>query len=413
MTVAPIAGLPIRRNTLLLAATMAVYSAVLQLVAAVSSITFVLVTGVEGLLGLGPAIFLVASALTAVPAGRAMDRVGRRPVIAGGYALASVGCALTALATNLDSTPAVILGFALTGSASGIALLIRTAAGDMYPPERRARGISYVLFGSVFGAILGPAVFGPLFAGRELEAGALTVPWLAASAISVVALGLVLFIRPDPKRIAELLAGQDDTAPAPPVAPIAEMLRRPGVRPAMLAALASFGVMVSVMNLSGYVVVEHHHHEQGDVFPVIGAHVFGMYALVIVVGTLIDRIGRAPALAGGLLVMAASTIGLLWVESVVATAILLFGLGVGWNLSFVAATAQLADCTSPAERGKLLGFNDLLSALLGAGLALLGGYALDSIGVAALALGATAIVAAPVLWLLPAWLRSAPVQSAP
>ena len=28
----------------------------------------------------------------------------------------------------------------------------------------------------------------------------------------------------------------------------------------MLAALASFGVMVSVMNLSGYVVVEHHHH---------------------------------------------------------------------------------------------------------------------------------------------------------
>ena len=48
--------LPIRRNTLLLAAAMAVYSAVLQLVAAVSSLTFVLVTGVEGLLGLGPAI---------------------------------------------------------------------------------------------------------------------------------------------------------------------------------------------------------------------------------------------------------------------------------------------------------------------------------------------------------------------
>jgi hypothetical protein len=42
-----------------------------------------------------------------------------------------------------------------------------------------------------------------------------------------------------------------------------------------------------------------------------------------------------------------------------------------------------------------------VSALLGAALALLGGYALDSIGVAALALGATAIVAAPVLWLLP------------
>jgi MFS family permease len=396
------ADLPIARNTVLLAATMAVYSAVLQLVAAVSSITFVLVTGVHGLLGLGPAIFLTASALAAVPAGRAMDRIGRRPVIAGGYLLAAAGCGLTALATNLGSAPVLILGFALTGAANGIALLIRTAAGDMFPPERRARGISYVLFGSVFGAILGPAVFGPLFAGRQLDAAALTVPWLVAAAISLLAFGLVLLVRPDPKRIAEILAGEEHPdVPPVPAAPLREILARPGVRPAMLAALASFGVMVSVMNLSGYVVVEHHHHTQGDVFPIIGAHVLGMYALVLVVGSLIDRIGRVPALGAGLLIMAASTIGLLWVEELVATAILLFGLGIGWNVSFVAATAQMVDRTSPAERGKLLGFNDLLAALLGAALALAGGYALDSIGVAALALGATAIVAAPVLWLAP------------
>jgi MFS family permease len=387
---------------------MAVYSAVLQLVAAVSSLTFVLVTGVEGLLGLGPAIFLTASALAAVPAGRAMDAVGRRPVIGGGFLMAAAGCGITALATGARSTPLVILGFALTGAASGIALLIRTAAGDMYPPERRARGISYVLFGAVFGAILGPAVFGPLFHGRDVEASALTVPWLAAGGISIVALGLVALVRPDPKRIAELIAGHEPGAVRPPVAPLREIVGRPGVRPAMLTALASFGVMVSVMNLSGYVVVEHHHHGQSSVFPIIGAHVLGMYALVIVVGGLIDRIGRPPALAIGLAVMA-STIGLLWLESVVATAILLFGLGVGWNVSFVAATAQMVDRTSPAERGKLLGFNDLLSALLGAALALAGGFALDSIGVAALAIGATVIVAAPIVWLLPRVGRPAPM----
>lgn len=395
------ADLPIRRNTLLLAATMAVFSTVLQLVAAVSSLTFVLVTGVEGLLGLGPAIFLVSSALAAMPAGRAMDRIGRKPVIAGGFAAAAAGCALTALAANVGSTPLVILGFALTGAASGIALLIRTAAGDLYPPERRARGISYVLFGSVFGAMLGPVVFGPLFADAELEADALTVPWLAAGAISLVALALVALVRPDPREIARQIAGEAPGRPAAPAAPLREILGRPGVRPAMLAALASFGVMVSVMNLSGYVLVDHHHHEQSSVFPVIGAHVFGMYALVLVVGALIDRIGRPPALAGGLIVMALSTLGLLWLDSVAATALLLFGLGVGWNLSFVAATAALADCTRPQERGRLLGFNDLLSALLGAALALIGGFALDSIGVAALALGATAIVFAPVLWILP------------
>jgi MFS family permease len=388
--------LPIRRNTVILSATMAVNSAVLQLTAAVSSLTFVLVTGVRGLLGLGPAIFLTSSGLTAVPAGRLMDRVGRTPVMTAGFALGASGCALTALATRTDSTVAVIAGFALVGASSGISLLIRTAAGDMYPPARRARGISYVLFGSVFGAILGPTVFGPLFAGKEVKADTLTVPWLAAGGLALVALVLVQFVRPDPKRIAELIGSRDDV-PTGAAAPLGELVRRPGVRPAMLAALASFGVMVSVMNLSGYVVVEHHHHSQDSVFPIIGAHVFGMYALVLVIGVLIDRIGRVQALQIGLVVMAISTIGLLWVSSVFATAVLLLGLGLGWNFSFVAATAQLADRTSPAERGKLLGFNDLLGALFGASLALLGGYALDAIGVGALAIGATAIVAAPIL----------------
>jgi MFS family permease len=394
------ARLPVGRNTALLAATMAVASAVLQLVAAMASLTFVLVTGTRMLLGLGPAIYLTAAALSAVPAGRAMDRFGRIPVLVAGYCVGAVGCGIVALSTQTESAVLVVLGFALVGVTGGTALLTRTAAGDMYPPHRRARGISLVLFGSVFGAVLGPLVFGPLFAGRHPEADELTVPWLAGGAIALVAAGIALFVRPDPKRIGEVIAGRDG-APAPgPAAPLGEIVRRPGVIPAMVAALASFAVMVSVMNLTGYVVVDHHNHAQHSVFTIIGAHVLGMYALVLVVGTLIDRVGRAPSLAAGLVVMGVSCAGLLWVDTVWAIAVLLFGLGLGWNVSFVAATAEMADRTSPAERGKLLGFNDLIAALFGAALALLGGYALEASGVAALALGSTVIVLLPVLWLV-------------
>jgi MFS family permease len=345
-----------------------------------------------------------------MPAGRMMDRFGRTPVMSAGFVLGSAGCALTALATRIDSTLAVIAGFGLIGAASAVSLLIRTAAGDMYPPARRARGISYVLFGSVFGAILGPTVFSPMFAGKDVGADSLTVPWLAAGGISLVALVIVQFVRPDPKRIAELIGTRDgETLPAV-AAPLREIVRRPGVIPAMIAALASFAVMVSVMNLTGYVVVEHHHHHQDSVFPIIGAHVFGMYALVLVIGAMIDRVGRTLALEVGLVVMALSTIGLLWAASVFATAVLLLGLGIGWNISFVAATAQMADRTSPAERGKLLGFNDQLAAFLGAGLALLGGYALDVVGVAALAIGATVIVAAPIFLIARPGARIPPVR---
>src|SRR5258708_15962474 len=61
--VSAVTNLPIRRNTILLASAVAVNSATLQLVSAVSAITFALVTGATSLLGLGPALFLVSSAL--------------------------------------------------------------------------------------------------------------------------------------------------------------------------------------------------------------------------------------------------------------------------------------------------------------------------------------------------------------
>lgn len=391
--------LNIKRNTAILAAVMAVYLAVLSLGAAVLSLTFVLVTGFKALLGAGPAIYLAAAALSALPAGRAMDRFGRVPVMAVGFILGTAGCLVTAAGTHWRSTLAVVAGFILVGVSGAVTLLIRTAAGDMYPPERRARGVSLVLFGAVFGAVLGPAVFGPLFAGKDVAASTLTVPWLAAAGMSLVACALVLTVRPDPKVIAERLSAGRETPEPATSAPLREIVRRPGVLPAMLAAIASFGVMVSVMNLTGYVVVDHHHHAQGSVFPIIGAHVLGMYALVLVIGRLIDRIGRAPALGGGLAVMAVSCIALMWVESVPMTAVLLFGLGLGWNLSFVSATVQLADATGPAERGKLLGLNDLIAGLTGASLALLGGIALDVLGVTALAVGATLLALAPAILL--------------
>jgi MFS family permease len=395
----PSERLPIGRNTALLSAALAANSGMLQLSAAVASLSLVSVIGVGGLLGLGPAIVLASGALAALPGGRAMDRFGRVPVLAAGFAVGIAGGLLAALGCAAGSAPAVLAGLAGVGAASGTALLARTAAGDMYPPERRARGIALVLFGAVFGAILGPLVFSPLLAGRDLDGDALALLWLAATGFVVVALVLVLAVRPDPRRIAEILhTGHEEQGGT--AAPLGRLLRRPGVVPALLAGQASFAVMVGVMTLTGAVVVDHQHHAAHMVFPIIGAHVLGMYALVLVVGDLIDRVGRTPSLAGGLAVMGLSVSSLLWVESVPATAVALFGLGIGWNLSFVAATAQLADSTQVFERGRLLGFNDLLSGLTGAALALLGGLVLSEFGVAPLAIAATVLVLAPAIWIL-------------
>jgi MFS family permease len=282
----------------------------------------------------------------------------------------------------------------------------------MYPEEKKGRAISYVLFGALFGAALGPLVFRPLFAGKDLELDTLVIPWFAAAAMCAVGLCIALLIRPDPRTIALELqqAGLAEGEPlaTEPAAPLREILRRPGVPAAVLAAVASLAVMAGIMNLSGYVVVGHH-HEQADVFTVISLHIVGMFGLVLVVGELVDRVGRRPSLISGLAIMAVSTIMLAWVESIPGMSVSLFLLGLGWNLSYVAATAELVTHAKPIERGRLVGFTDLVAGPSAAALALLGGLAYTEWGVAALAIGATFAVVAPALVILLARRPAAPV----
>jgi MFS family permease len=385
------------RSTILLAGTLACLSGMVQLVVALGTVTVVLATGVEGVLGLGPAVFLMSGALAALPAGRAMDRHGRVPVLAAGCASGIAGCCLCALGASVESPVPVMAGFVLVGVASGTVLLARAAAADLYPPRRRALGISRVLFGSLFGAALGPLVFRPLLAGRELDLASLVLPYLAAGAIMAVGLVLVLMVRPEPKLVAERY--REPGEQPLPAAPLSVILARPGAGVAVLASVASFAVMVSVMNLSGYVIVGHGHPGE-DVFTVISWHIVGMYSLVLVIGNLIDRVGRRPSLVSGLAIMAVSVLGLAWAESIAASSLCLFGLGIGWNLSYVAAVAELSHIASPAERGKLLGFTDLVCGFTGAVLALLGGVVYSGLGVVVLAVAASALAALPAAWIL-------------
>src|SRR3954453_4100791 len=185
----------------------------IQLAVALGTVTIVAVTGIEGIFGLGPAVFLIAGALAVGPAGRLSDRFGRMPVIRTGYGLGVAGPLVTAAGCNWKQGVLVFLGLGLCGAAQSIALLSRAAAAEMFPPERRARGMSIVLFAVVSGAIWGPLVFGPMFSGRHLDAHDLTVPLLAAGLFTLASLLVSLGIRRDPRDMSAAFAAP--TAPRP------------------------------------------------------------------------------------------------------------------------------------------------------------------------------------------------------
>lgn len=385
------AGSPVRRNILLLAAGMAALYGMVELTTAVATLTFVAVGGRPGLAGSAPALFLAAAAVAAMPAGRAMDRFGRVPVLAAGFAAGSGGSAAAAGGVFWGSMPAVVLGFLLVGASMGTVMLSRAAAADMYRSDQRARAIGVVLFGAVFGAILGPAVFIPLITSAGgVENSSLALAWLGAGGFTLVGLALMIGVRPDPQKIARELA-EEGPGEEPDPESMARIVRRPGIPSALVAAVASWSAMVALMTLSGGALVAHG-HDTTAIFPVLAAHFVGMFGLFLVVGRVIERVGRGRALIGGLILLGASALGLIGaVQSVPLAAVCLFGIGLGWSLTYVAATTELAEHSAPAERGKVLGFADLVSGVAGAGLTLVGGIALVHLGIGALGVGAASV----------------------
>jgi len=89
-------------------------------------------------------------------------------------------------------------------------------------------------------------------------------------------------------------------------------------------------------------------------------HIVAMYGPSFITGSLIARFGARRMVALGLLLeAAAATIGLTGTTAMHFWATLAV-LGVGWNFSFVGASALVLGTHRPVERNKVQAFNDFL-----------------------------------------------------
>ena len=211
----------------------------IQLAVALGTVTIVAVTGVKGILGLGPAVFLIAGALAVGPAGRLSDRVGRMPVIRGGFVLGIVGPLVTAAGCAATSRRARLpRARPLRRGAVDRAALARRRGRDVPARAARPRHVDRALRRRL-GRDLGAARLRPDV--RRPRADAARPRLCRGSRPPRFTLGglLVSFgVRPDPKELSPRLRG--GRARRRPPAPLREILRRPGVSTAIVAAVASF-----------------------------------------------------------------------------------------------------------------------------------------------------------------------------
>jgi MFS family permease len=318
--------------------------------------------GGEGLAGLAFAGSTFGAAAAAVPLSRRVARFGRRTGMVWGYTVGGIGAALCVVAAEVELFPVLLLGLFLFGAGNAANLLARYAAADLAPPEQRARMISFVVFATTAGAVVGPNVLEP--AGRFAEwvgLPELSGPFLlaiACFAVAVVVEGALL--RPDPMEIAGLLGADIEVAPKRSVRHTLDVVRAsPAATLGVTVMVTGHAVMVTVMAMTPL-------HMRGDghslkvIGLVISLHIAGMYGLSPIVGTLADRVGRLPvALAGTTTLLGATLLSASGGSHRVLMAALLL-LGIGWSLSLISGSALVTDGVPAAERASVQGVADLL-----------------------------------------------------
>lgn len=236
-----------------------------------------------------------------------------------------------------------------------------------------------------------------------MSAEALGTPWLVAAALLCTGMAVTFAIRIDPVHIGRRLAAGGQNAQGPdglPARPLLQLLQLPLVLPALTAGVVAQGVMAALMSVTGLIMVGNG-HELPSIALVMSAHFLGMYGLVLVVGQLVDRLGRQVSIVAGLPVLALGVLLLLTGPGLGAVIAALFTIGLGWNVAFVGATAVLADAGRPAERARLLGFHDFAAIIMGAIGAAVCAAILGAAGLVPLVLIGMVLALLPIAGMLP------------
>jgi MFS family permease len=372
---------------------------------AVNQLAIVDMTGQRTLGGLPSALVLAGSALMAYLAGKLFARFGRRPVLIFGTGLGVIGAAIAGSGVWMQSLFVFLLGLIVLGCGRGILDQARFAAAEINPASRRARALSFVVWGATIGAVGGPLIAPPLDAfGRSIGLpqyiGALygTSVFYAVAGVAIFVL-LALDLRGLTARVAALEPVQATVTTA--VQNVQRSLRRmlgevPAARTAlvaMAAGQASMALMMSCISIH----MKDHNHGLGDIAMVISMHTLGMFALSPLVGLLTDRIGRRPVIVIGAAIL---VIGSVLVPVSLHTPVIAFAeflVGLGWSGCYVAGSTLLTDALGRDERARLQGANDAVVAVCSAIGSLSSGILLELIGIWPLALVGMAVAALPLL----------------
>jgi MFS family permease len=333
----------------------------------------------------------------ALPLANLTRRGGRRLALGTGYSVAAIGTLIAILGGTLRVLPLILAGAFMIGASSASNYQSRFAATDLASDSSRARDLSFVVWATTIGAVLGPNLLAPMGTiAPHLGLPKLTGPFvLAFACLTIGAANIWIRLKPDPYLHKHTSAG---AVGLPDKIKTRIVLKHIRETPKALVGLVAVAVghiaMVSVMVMTP-VHMKHVDVSLTIIGFVLSVHVAGMYALSPLIGRASDRFGRIRVIQLGVVILLASTVisGTAAADNSAQLGIGLFLLGLGWSCTLIAGSTLLTESISDDIRPNAQGATDLVMNLSGAG-----GGAIAGVIIATLSYGwLCGLAAAPIV----------------
>ncbi|MFC7067061.1 MFS transporter [Brucella rhizosphaerae] len=338
-----------RRNIFVLTAAQALGAASPPIIISLGGLVGQQLSSDPALVTLPVSLFNLGLALGTLPAALIMRSFGRR----NGYLLgACFGMSAGLVATFGIFTASFVIfciGTFIAGFYAAYVQSYRFAATDAATGPLRARAISWVMVGGLIAAIIGPQLV--IWTRDALPDTPYAGSFLSQAVLALMAIPVLMLLR-SPKAARSANAGSNGR-------PLKEILLNPRYMLAVASGVVSYGLMTFVMTAAPIAMVGHGHSVNHAALG-IQWHVLAMFGPSFFTGMLITRFGKERVTAVGLLIIALSAIVALSGLDLTHFWMSLILLGIGWNFGFIGATAMVAECHTPEERGKAQGANDFL-----------------------------------------------------
>jgi MFS family permease len=336
-----------RSNVKRLAAAQALTGANTAVIYATGSIIGATLAPDISLATLPLSIYVLGLACGTLPTGMIARAYGRRVAFIVGSGCGTVCGVLAAYAIVQGSFALFCVATFLGGIYGAVSQSYRFAAADGTSVAYRPKAISWVLAGGIFAAFIGPQLvqwtmgFWPqyLFA----------VSFLAQAVVALVAMAVLSTVDAPKPAAADYSGGR----------PLIEIVRQRKFIAAALCGTVSY-TMMNLLMTSAPLAMKFCGLTISDSNFGIQWHIIAMYAPSFFTGALIARFGAPLVVSAGLLLEAlAAVIGLsgITVGQFWGTLIMV---GLGWNFSFIGASALVIETHRPQERNKVQAFNDFL-----------------------------------------------------